>query len=79
MILGKRSGSFRNPPTQRKWSNSNKRKVKPITYGPGYNPKAVSGRKPPPNGELKWNDTTGIVNTWVAAGGGLPGILRLTL
>ena len=71
MILGKRSGSFRNPPTKRKWSNSNKRKVKPITYGPGYNPKAVSGRKPPPNGELKYHDKSNI-SGFAAAAGGIP-------
>jgi len=69
-MLGKRTlsrtGSFA------KYPASKRRQPQDNQFGPGYNPKRVSNRKPPPNAELKWNDTTGIVNTWVAAGGGLP-------
>ena len=44
----------------------------PKQFGAGYNPKAVSYRKPPPNLERKWSDTTGVFTSWVSAGGGLP-------
>ena len=44
----------------------------PRQFGAGYNPKQISNRKPPPNQELKWFDTTGGATSWVAAGGGLP-------
>lgn len=70
-MLGKRTlsrqGSFAKYP-------KSKRRQPPQDnqFGPGYNPKRVSNRKPPPNAELKWNDTTGLVTTWVAAGSGLP-------
>ena len=29
-------------------------------FGPGYNPKVVSARPPPPNAEIKWYDQTGV-------------------
>lgn len=70
-MLGKRTlsrtGSFaKYPQAKKKYTKRDNQ------FGPGYNPKQVSVRPAPPNAELKWNDTTGIVTTWVASGSGLP-------
>ena len=35
-------------------------KKKRSQFGPGYNPKVVSARPPPPNAEIKWYDQTGV-------------------
>ena len=35
-------------------------KEKKITIRPGYNPKVVSARPPPPNAEIKQYDQTGV-------------------
>ena len=35
-------------------------KEKRSQFGPGYNPKVVSARPPPPNAEIKWYDQTGV-------------------
>ena len=35
-------------------------KKKKSQFGPGYNPKVVSARPPPPNAEIKWYDQTGV-------------------
>lgn len=69
--LGKRGQQFRParlstlPKSKRKASGSQQ-------FGSGYNPKQVSNRKPPPNAELKWNDVSQLITTWVGAGNGLP-------
>ena len=41
--------------TLKKWP-----KEKRSQFGPGYNPKVVSARPPPPNAEIKWYDQTGV-------------------
>ena len=41
--------------TLKKWP-----KKKRSQFGPGYNPKVVSARPPPPNAEIKWYDQTGV-------------------
>lgn len=71
-MLGKRTlsrhGSFTKGPKSKRRAQQDKE----TQFGPGYNPKAVSLRRSPPNAELKWCDTTNLVTTWVSAGNGLP-------
>ena len=56
MMLGKRkqNNSSVEKGTLKKWP-----KKKRSQFGPGYNPKVVSARPPPPNAEIKWYDQTG--------------------
>ena len=56
MMLGKRKQ------TTAPWKKRYTEKVakeKRSQFGPGYNPKVVSARPPPPNAEIKWYDQTG--------------------
>ena len=56
MMLGKRKQTTApwKKGTLKKWP-----KEKRSQFGPGYNPKVVSARPPPPNAEIKWYDQTG--------------------
>ena len=57
MMLGKRKQ------TTAPWKKRYTEKVakeKRSQFGPGYNPKVVSARPPPPNAEIKWYDQTGV-------------------
>ena len=57
MMLGKRKQTTApwKKGTLKKWP-----KKKRSQFGPGYNPKVVSARPPPPNAEIKWYDQTGV-------------------
>lgn len=71
-MLGKRNVQGR--PTKF-WKNQQAKRKKfqgDYQFGPGYNPKQISYRPPPPNCEVKWNDTTSGTSSWVASGSGLP-------
>jgi len=74
-MLGKRRKQFAMPhgkkPKYITTASSNVR-TQPRQFGAGYNPKAVSNRRPPPNLEKKWFDVTASGTSWVAAGSGLP-------
>jgi len=74
-MLGKRRKQFAMPHGKKPRyisTASNRVRNGPSQYGSGYDPKAVSSRKPPPNAEKKWFDVTASSSSWVAAGSGLP-------
>lgn len=73
-MLGKRKKQIAYP---KQW-DAKRKKTANQQFGPGYNPKQVSYRKPPPNAELKWFDKTSVQNGWNAAGGGMPSNLTTT-
>ena len=73
-MLGKRRKQFAMPPHKKPaYIRTTQRDIPgPKQYGRGYNPKAISHRKPPPNLERKWLDSSSSTSSWVAPGSGLP-------
>lgn len=73
-MLGKRKKQFSMPPHKKQpYIRSTQRSIPGVSkqFGSGYNPKAISYRRPPPNLERKWFDNTGVANTWVTSTTGL--------
>lgn len=74
-MLGKRKKQFSMPPHKKQpYIRSTQRSIPGVSkqFGSGYNPKAISYRKPPPNSEVKWNDAFITNDTWVTNVTGLP-------
>jgi len=80
-MLGKRRKQFSYPSGKKTYGNRGASDVVPFAsknqFGPGYNPKRISYRPPPPNGEVKWFDVSGSYTTWVAASADLPSHVML--
>jgi len=64
-MLGKRQKPYSFKPRKKKFTPSASTRSE---YGPGYNPKVVSKRRAPPNGEVKFHDNGAPYTTLVNVG-----------
>jgi len=75
-MIGKRKKQFSYPASKKPYGARAASDIVPFAaknqFGPGYNPKRISYRAPPPNGEVKWFDTSNSISSWVAASADLP-------